>query len=483
VSQRADEGSDVSGPKANVLVIDDRPNMLRLCETVLGLEHRVRGFTDPKAALEALEAEPADVVVSDVRMPGLTGLEVLDRITALGIGTRVVLMTAYGTTAQAVDAVKRGAFDYILKPFEPEALAVAVERALAHRRLEQRANALSRRAPPATRARSGLDRLVGQSPEMQAVRDLISRVAPSDATALITGPSGTGKELVARAIHDLSPRVEGPFVVVHCAAVPRELLESEVFGHVRGAFSGAGEAKRGMADEARGGTLFLDDVNYLDIDLQAKVNRLVQEREIKPVGATRWRRVDVRIVAAANVDLEAAIREGSFREDLYYRLNVLEISLPPLDTRREDIPELARFFIARHGPRFRRPDAALTTEALVRLEAASWPGNVRELENACERALILTQSASIGPEVLRLRTGTDRDTSARGAPPAVDLAQPYADYMARAADIAAKAYLEALLRKHRGNVTRAAKHADVARQHLHRLLKQHGIDPGYGRGR
>ncbi|RME74006.1 MAG: sigma-54-dependent Fis family transcriptional regulator [Planctomycetota bacterium] len=444
--------------------------MRAMLETVLSLTYDVRTFADPREALLALEREPADVVVTDFRLPGLDGLEVLARLRRSAPETPVIVMTAYGTVEQAVRAMREGAFDYIAKPFEPEEMALAIGRALEHRRLQRRASALEREVAGSR----GRGELVGSSPAMQRVRALIERVGPLDVTVLVTGRTGTGKELVARALHAASPRREAPFVVVHCAAMPRELLESELFGHVRGAFSGAGAARRGLVGEAQGGTLFLDDVNYLDLDLQAKVNRLVQEREVRPVGGDRWRRVDVRIVAAANVDLLEAVRQGRFREDLYYRLQVVEIALPPLSERPEDIPELVRHFADKHGRRLGRPAVSIEPEALGALAQRSWPGNVRELENAVERALILGDGARLDRAAFAL--GRAAAPASGGEAIELPYALPYAEAMERVQQQAAARYLRRLLERTAGNVSEAARLAGMARQSLHRLLRRAGID-------
>ncbi len=471
----------MSEARPRVVVIDDKPSMCTMLETVLSLEYEVRSFTDPRRALEALLEDPADVVITDFRMPGLDGLEVLERLRAAAPQTQTIVMTAYGTVEQAVQAVRKGAFDYVPKPFEPEEMALAVARALEHGRLAQRTRTLEREVAESGR---GADALIGDSAAMERIRALIERVAPQDVTVLVSGRTGTGKEVVARALHAASPRARAPFVVVHCAAMPRELLESELFGHVRGAFSGAGNARRGMVEEARGGTLFLDDINYLDIELQAKVNRLVQHKEIRPIGGDRWRKVDVRIVAATNIDLEAAVRAGRFREDLFYRLQVVELHLPPLAERREDVPALVRHFVRKHGRRLGRPQARVSDAVCEALARLPWPGNVRQLENAVERALILGDGAALELEAF-VPAGGAGAADAPGAAAAalrereaitLELDRPYAAAMEAVQEQAARRYLEALLHTTGGNVTEAARRAGMARQSLHRLLARHGID-------
>lgn len=453
--------------RRQLVVIDDKPTMLKMLSTVLGRTYDVVTFGDPSEALEHIESQTVDVVITDIRMPKLTGMEVLERVRAIS-DAAVILMTAYGQVAQAVEAVRLGAVDYLTKPFEPSQLLVAIERALAHRALAAHARSLEREVQvEATR----LPRFIGDSPLMQQVRRRIAKVAPNDVTVLISGASGTGKEVVAREIHAASPRASTPFVVVHCAAVPRELLESELFGHAKAAFSGAVAAKRGMVEEAQGGTLFLDDINYLSVDLQAKVNRLVQDKEIKPVGGNRWRRVDVRILASANVDLEQAVADGAFREDLYYRLNIVEIKLPPLCERPGDIAELVAFFIAKHKARLGNPQAWLAPGVSDLLARQPWPGNVRQLENACERALILADSAELGLGEFELVSAPSQASPTLP----VDCEQTYAQAMEGVSAEAARHYLETVLARFDDNVTQAAKHAGVARQHFYRLLKQFGV--------
>jgi len=463
---------------SRILVLDDKQGMREMVETVLRLEHEVRSFADPAAGLEVFAHEPFDVVVTDVRMPSLDGVEVLRRVKVLAPDVEVILMTGYGTVAQAVLAMRLGASDYLMKPFEPAEVAVAVEKALEHRALATRAASIDRAAGPLR----GVDRIIGTSAATAEVRRLVQKVAPSDATVLLTGPSGTGKELVAQAMHECSPRAGKPFVVVHCATLPRELTESELFGHMKGAFSGAVSAKRGMVDEAEGGVLYLDDINYLEVGLQAKVNRLIQEKQVKPVGATVWKRVDIRIIASANVDLEAAMRRGEFREDLYYRLNVFALRLPPLVDRPGDASVLARHFVQRLGPRLGKPGVSLSAAALAAIDAAPWPGNVRQIENAIERALILVEGDAIEVEHLPELIPRARAASGRACEVAApNLHISYAEHVERASAAAGRDYMQALLAQDPSNVTRAAERAGMSRQHLYRILRKLGLaDPEPG---
>jgi len=446
----------MSRGRGRVLVVDDKPNILRLVGSILSPEHEVRCFGSAREALAVLAAEQPEVLISDIRMPEMDGLELLRAVREKSPETQVVLITAYAAISQAVEAIKAGAFDYLAKPFEPPELGVVVRRALEHRGLVQE----NRRLRHELSREYGFEGFVGDSPAMRQVAQGIRRVMDVDTTVLVEGETGTGKELVARALHYSGARAHGPFVVVHCAALPKDLLESELFGHVKGAFSGALASKRGLAEAAEGGTLFLDEVNSLDLDLQAKITRLLQEKEVRPVGATEWKRVDVRIVAATNRDLRKLVEEDRFREDLYYRLAVYAIRLPPLRERREDIPALARHFLAKHASRLGRPVREIAPETLDALAGQDWPGNVRELEHAVEKALILADGPILGPESF--------PTGATSSPAKRD----WRGFLETATAGAARQYLSDLLRRHAGSVSRAAEEAGVERQSFHRLLKR-----------
>jgi DNA-binding NtrC family response regulator len=343
------------------------------------------------AALALAAEQDFDAVLSDVRMPGLSGVELVGQLRRMRPATPVVLMTAFGSIDSAVEAMRSGAFDYLTKPFEPDAVIFAVERALEHRALALE-NAELRRAVGQTAA---LGDLVGKSAAMREIFALIKRIAHTRSSVLITGESGTGKEVVARAIHFHGDRSEKPFVPINCTAIPEGLLESELFGHVRGAFTGAHASKRGLFEKADGGTLFLDEIGDMGLALQGKLLRVLQDREIRPVGGTQSVRVDVRIIAATNKDLEGEISSGRFREDLFYRLNVIPLHIPPLRERPEDVPALVEGFLRRHAEGRRR---FLSPEALVRLVAQPWRGNARELENVIERALALSDAETLGPD-------------------------------------------------------------------------------------
>ncbi|HEX9873058.1 MAG TPA: sigma-54 dependent transcriptional regulator [Deferrimonas sp.] len=367
--------------KQTVLVIDDDDSLRRVTEFTLSESgYRVLVAADGHQGLAAFAREAPKVVITDIQMPVLSGYEVLRRIKEERPDTLVIVITAFGTVENAVEAMKEGAYDYITKPFSRDELRMVVAKAFAFLGMVEENRHLREQLSD----RVDFSRLVGISDEMQEVFNLVRRVAPSEATVLISGESGTGKELIARAIHGGSDRSGAPFVAVNCAAIPRELLESELFGHVRGAFTGAVKDRKGKFELADGGTLFLDEIGELPLDLQPKLLRALQEREIEPVGGG-LRRVDVRVVAATNRDLEGGMEEGTFREDLYYRLAVIPLQLPPLRRRPADVPLLVKHFLAKHGG----AGIAVAASAMTALEAYGWPGNVRELENAVERMIIL----------------------------------------------------------------------------------------------
>jgi two-component system nitrogen regulation response regulator GlnG len=393
---------------ARVLVADDEPSIrFVLRETLESAGHEVVDVDSGDAALEALARDDFQVAFFDIRMPGLTGLELLDRVRALGGELAVVIITAQNTFENAVEAMKRGALDYLVKPFGTAEVLALVQKALRTRRLESEIRRLRREV----RGRSVPgERLVGRSPDMIEVFKTIGRVARSDVAVLITGESGTGKELIAGAIHDASARAERPLVTVNAAAIPRELLESELFGHERGAFTGAVEARPGRFREAEGGTLFLDEIGDMPLELQAKLLRVLQSGEVTSVGGGRPERVDVRILAATHRDLETAVATGRFREDLLYRLRVVPIHVPPLRERREDVGVLAEHFIQRYAEELTGEPHFLSDAALEHLSAHEWPGNVRELENAIKRALVLADSEVLSPEDFGFLEGGERET-------------------------------------------------------------------------
>ncbi len=398
---------------ARVLVVDDEEVIRDSCQKALErCGHEVETARDAFEALKLVQARRPDVVVLDLRMPGMGGEELLRRLRTLCPQAEAIVVTGYSSVPSAVDCMRLGACDYLPKPFDVDSLRLAVARALEKRRLVAENDALRKGLRGAEE-----DELLGDSPSMQRVRELIERVAPTQSTVLVLGESGTGKELVARAIHRLSPRRDRPFLVVDCGALVETLCEAELFGHVKGAFTGATAERPGRFVQADGGSLFLDELGNLDLALQAKLLRVLQEREITPVGGNATVRVDVRILAATNRDLRALIAAGRFREDLFYRLSVVVVPVPPLRERREEIPALARALVERLVRRKGFQPRTLGEAAVSRLVEEAWPGNVRELENALERALVLARGPEIGPEDLPLprrgaeapSAGADRD--------------------------------------------------------------------------
>jgi two-component system response regulator AtoC len=452
---------------ARILVVDDKENIVKLFTRLLGERYRVSTAADGTEALALVAAADFDVVVTDLRMPGADGFEVLRAVKAASLETEVIMMTAYATVGDAVEAMKQGAYDYLQKPFDPDDASLLVARAVERRREKaQGAGRPAEEPPPAFHG------LVGRSAPVRDACRLLEQAGKLDITVLVTGETGTGKELAARAVHYLSGRRERRFVPVNCGALPAELVESELFGHARGSFTGATATKRGLFEEAEGGTIFLDEIGELPLPVQVKLNRVLQEKELRRVGETTPLKVNVRVIAATHRDLKAEVQAGRFREDLYYRLAVFPVVMPPLRDRREDLPLLAAHFLAKHARVLGRPLTGFEPEALEALSAWGWPGNVRELENAVERAVALSQGS-----VIERRDLPAELTGAPGrAAPAEPLAKlSYREAVDLARDRTTRDYLVALLRELDGNVTRAAERAGMARESLHRLLKRHGV--------
>jgi DNA-binding NtrC family response regulator len=455
--------------KARVLIVDDESDVLDTWTRIIERDgHVCTSTTDGERALALLESERPDVVLTDLRMPGIDGMAVLARAIELDPDAMVIVLTGHGTVEAAVEAMRAGAFDFLLKPLPSnDALRLAVDRALGRRRLLEENRRL--REPLAPRV--GFDKIVGKSSSMVAVFDLVHRAARSEANILIQGESGTGKELVARAIHANSPRAEEVFVPVDCASLPDTLLESELFGHERGAFTGADRTKPGMIEVANRGTLFLDEIGELPLALQSKLLRALQERQIRRVGGTRFLDVDIRVVSATNRQTEELIGKGRFREDLFYRVNVITITLPPLRERQGDVALLASHFLRRYGRNRERPLEGIDPGALALLEAHGWPGNVRELQNVIERACALADGPLVQvrdlPEHVRGRGRPAPGVPGRDLP----LRQAREVWL----QAFAREYLTDLLQRHGGNVSQAARTAGIDRKTLHRLLSKHGI--------
>jgi DNA-binding NtrC family response regulator len=461
--------------RARVLVVEDDAAMRDLLvEELSDAGFAVESASGGRTGVERVRrAGPSgeggiDVVVSDLRMPDLDGFDLLRDLKAGESSPHVIVITAFGSIVTAIKAVKLGAYDYITKPFEIEALVLAVEKALTERGLRREVARLQREVARPYR----MGNVIGQSDAMQEVFGLVSRLAGSSASVLITGESGTGKELVARAIHFNSPRAQRPFVAVNLAAIPDTLIESELFGYKRGAFTDARTDRAGLFVEADQGTLFLDEIGELSPPLQAKLLRVLQEREIRPLGATRSEKVDVRIVAATNRDLEARLREGLFREDLFYRLNVIHVALPPLRARPEDILPLAQHFLGeavrRAGKEGARRVTGFAQAAVKALLAYHWPGNVRELENVVERAVALCDGGEIGVDDLPAQVKERRATDLLAGALARGLTL----------DDLEREYIEKVLAAEGGNKTRAANRLGLDRKTLYRKLEEYARASG-----
>jgi DNA-binding NtrC family response regulator len=461
--------------RARVLVVDDKENLRRLLARILGETCEVAEAADGNRAIALLASQPFDAVITDLRMPGADGFEVLRAAKTRAPETEVIMMTAYATVPDAVQAMKEGAFDYLAKPFDPDDAALVVARALERRRLRDAAV-----AAPAALPAFAFHNLVGRSAPMLEAYRLLEQAAGLDITVLLTGETGTGKELAARAVHFHGARKERRFVPVNCGALPADLVESELFGHVRGSFTGAAADKPGLFEEAGGGTLFLDEIGELPLAVQVKLNRALQEREIRRVGGVKPTAVDVRVIAATHRDLKGEVQAGRFREDLFYRLNVFPVRLPALRERREDVPLLAAHFLEKHARALRRQLAGFEPDALRALAGYAWPGNVRELENAVERAV----AVAAGPSVAVRDLPPDVTGGQAGELPGELLTKmPYRDAVDLARDRVSRDYLAALLREFDGNVTRAAERAGVERESLHRLLKRYGLRSDDFKGR
>ena len=376
--------------ESKILIIDDDASFLRILEYTLQQEdYPVFTAESAEDGLTVFREQNPALVITDMKLPGMDGLQVVKAVKERASDTLVIIVTAYGEIELAVEAMKNGAYDYITKPFSRDELKLTVKKALQHRAISDENRRLRKELSGGVEFRD----LIGSSPGMEKVIDMVRKVSDTEATVLITGESGTGKEMIARAVHSLSGRKAGPFIPINCAAIPGNLLESELFGHLKGAFTGAVKDRQGKFQQAEGGTLFLDEVGELPIDLQPKLLRALQERIVEPLGGGRPQKLDVRVVAATNLHLEEALEKGCFREDLYYRLSVIPIHLPPLRERREDIPLLLRFFAGKYGC----PDLVFAQEALEKLMAYSWPGNVREIENTIERLIIMRRSDRVTP--------------------------------------------------------------------------------------
>jgi two-component system NtrC family response regulator len=447
-----------------ILIVEDDETLRNVMQLQLKkLGYEAASVPDVERAMDILQRFPQDLIITDLNLPGISGIELLKRIHSEYVGTAVIVMTAYGTIQSAVEAMRHGAYDYITKPIEPFDLKALVARALDHHRLIEEVQVLR----SCLDQKYGFENIIGSSSALMRALDVAARVAPTDATVLIRGETGTGKELVAKAMHFQSARRDRPFVTINCAAIPRELLESELFGYMKGAFTGALTHKKGKAEIADGGTMLLDEIGEMPLELQVRVLRLIQEREIEKIGARTPTKVDVRIIAATHRNLEAMVNDGVFREDLYYRLLVVPIELPSLRERRSDIPDLVWHFLEKAKRKHNRSDVMLNSDLLPIFSNYSWPGNVRQLENTIERMVLL----SGGPEI----THNDLPDFLQGGgssnvAPKVELPDDGINLDAVEKDLILRA-----LERFGGNQTRAANFLNMSRRTLAYRLKKHNV--------
>ncbi|MGN6594204.1 MAG: sigma-54-dependent transcriptional regulator [Terriglobales bacterium] len=450
---------------AQLLIVEDEARMRRLLEMQLaGAGHQVMAAASAEEGLARLGEGGADLVITDLRLPGMDGLGFLQAVKREHAALPVIVMTAHGTVETAVEAMKAGAADYLLKPFSLEELQLVVDKELRIAGLQRENESLRE----AVAERYDFPNIIGRGPRMQQALALVARVAPTQSTVLLGGESGVGKDLMARALHQHSRRAAGPFIKINCAAIPENLLESELFGYEKGAFTGAVRAKPGKFELADQGTLFLDEIGDVPLGVQAKLLRVLQEREFERLGGTRTLKVDVRLIAATNRNLRAALEEGSFREDLYYRLNVVPIELPPLREHKEDIPELAELFLRRFAARAGKPMQTFTPAALAKLMAADWPGNVRELENIIERAVALSDGPRLDAGDIRLELTPPAPPTPGGALlPAGWTLEQWEQQVIRDA-----------LRRANGNKSQAARLLGLSRNALRYRLSTMGEEDG-----
>jgi two-component system, NtrC family, response regulator AtoC len=447
-----------------VLVVDDDPGTRKVARANLSLERfEVLVAASAAEAMERLAESDPLALVTDLKMPDADGISLMERVHAERPWLPVILMTAHATVETAVQALRRGAHHYLTKPIRWDELALVLRQAVAHERARRDLERLKGELERAT----GFEELVGDSPVMQEVFRVVQQVADADATVLLRGETGTGKELVARALHRRSSRRDHPFVAVNCTAVPRELMESEFFGHEKGAFTGATARRQGRFQQADGGTLFLDEVGDVDLAIQAKLLRVLQEREITRVGGNRAEHVDVRVIAATNRDLEALVKEGQFRDDLYYRLNVIPLRLPPLRERAGDLATLLDHFVRSFADRYGRPVPLPPPGVLAAARAYPWPGNVRELRNVCERATLM------GWEAVAPLLGPPAPGTVFASP--AEFSLPLLDARARLVERFEREYLTRLLREHKGKVGEVARAAGIAERNLYEKMKAYGL--------
>ena len=446
-----------------ILVVDDDQGLLQLLKMRLtAMGFAVTACTTGEEAIAAARREVFDLAITDLRLPDQDGLAVLEELRLIHPSLPVLVLTAHGSIPNAVEAMQKGAYGYLTKPFDDKELTIVIEKALAQQRMSREIDRLR----SLVKELYGLESVVARSPAMQVLLQQVAHVAETDATVCLSGETGTGKEVIARVLHCNSRRGRGPFVAVNCGAIPESLFESELFGHVKGAFTGAQYAKRGLFQSADGGTLFLDEIGEMPLALQVKLLRALQEREVVEVGAERPTKVDVRIITSTNKNLEQAIRTGTFREDLYYRIQVVPLVVPPLRERRDDVPPLALHFLKQSAGRMHKNIRGFRPDAMQRLMLHAWPGNVRELENTIEKAVVLSTQDMITADLL----------------PAASLpAENQVKPLTEAREDFERAYLKEVLQLAGGNISRAAQIAGRYRADFYKLLKKHGLHPGDAR--
>jgi two-component system response regulator AtoC len=456
-----------------VLVVDDEENLRHMLQTLLKREgYEPVGVPSVDSALRELGNLPYDIIITDLRMPGRSGMDLVDEVRRRNLDTTVVVMTAFGSKDVAIEAMKRGAYDYLSKPFEADELILLLRKAEERERLFRENQSLASQVrSTGVEPEGGFGDFVARSPQMLELFRTVRKIAEFKTTVLIDGESGTGKELVARAIHSSSPRARAAFIAVNCGAIPANLLESELFGHRKGAFTDANRDRKGLFEEASGGTLFLDEIGELPLNLQVKLLRVLQEGEIRRLGDSQDTKVDVRVVAATARDLAEEVKRGAFREDLYYRLNVFALHLPALRDRREDIPLLVEHFLARMNARMGLAISGVTAEAMRILTACDWPGNVRELENTVERAVVLAEGPTIDVDSLpeRLRAPASGTTPAPVALDNGDLS------IKRASRRSEEDLIRRALERTKGNRTRAAELLEISHRALLYKIREYGI--------
>ncbi|MGB2989016.1 MAG: sigma-54 dependent transcriptional regulator, partial [Candidatus Zixiibacteriota bacterium] len=459
--------------KARILVVDDEEIVLRSCRKILeGGGHDVLTVLSGQRAFDILEKEPIDIVITDIKMPGIDGIQVLERVKEKYPDIAVIMITGYSTVQSAVQAMKLGAFEYIPKPFTPDEVLIVVEKALEKKSLIIENIYLRKELE----AKYGFDNIIGSSPKMQEVYKLIRKVAPTDSTVLIRGESGTGKELIARALHFNSPRKQQPFVPVDCGVLAQELLESELFGHVKGSFTGAIVTKPGLFEVANGGSIFLDEIGDTGSNFQSKLLRVIQEREFTPVGEVKSKKVDLRFIVATNKDLEKLVEDGRFREDLFYRLNVVSIRIPLLKERKDDIPLLAYHFLKKYGQEMKKKIKSISVEAMNMLIDHTWPGNVRQLENVIERAIVMAEGDTVTTEHLPFVVRSDAAHPDTLIPKTSgELKEAKRRLRESAVGNVEKSFILDALTRNDWNITRSAREVGMLRPNFQALMRKYNI--------